>query len=307
MAAAAALAVSALPAAAQAVPASPNGGCAGMNFQLSNPAPGSKVENSLIVSGTAQDTRASAAQGGGIDTVSFFLGSRDQGGQSLGTVMAQGALVPGPFGPFSFQITLNFPKNDKGGNHLVAYAHSIVTGQESVIDTPIVLNMDPNDLPSPIATTATLACLGGTPTNLTVTTTTASPGTPANPVVPFKSSTPPPPPVTTTTSTSSTIVVDVGNPTPGTTVLRGALAVSGTAIDKATTSGPGVDRVDIFLDNRDIGGMALGTAVPDSTGTWQTTVTLPNNQTGLHTLFFYAHSSATGAVAVAMVPVTINK
>jgi len=303
MAAAAALAVSALPAAAQSVPATPSGDCSMIRFELSNPAPGSQVSNGLVVSGIAQDLRASAAQGTGIDRVDFFLGNRDLGGDNLGTTSVGG--MTGPFGPISFQATLMFAKQ-KGGNHLVAYAHSAVTGQESVLDVPIVLGVDPSDLDSPVSTTVTRSCLGGTPSNLTVTTTTASPGTPANPVVPFKSSTPPPPPVTTTTSNSSTIVIDVGNPTPGTTVLRGALNVSGTAIDKATRSGPGVDRVDIFLDNRDIGGMALATAVPDGTGTWQATVTLPNNQTGLHTLFFYAHSTS-GNTAVAQVPVTINK
>jgi len=305
LAAAAALAVSALPAAAQAVPVTPSGDCSMIRFELSNPSAGSKVDNSVVVAGLAQDMRAGASQGSGIDKVDFFLGNRDQGGQSLGSAPI-GGLIPGPFGPYSFQLTLNFPKS-KGGENLVAYAHSMVTGQESVIDVPIVLGQDPSDLPSPISTTVTRTCLGGAPMTLTTTTTTtAVVGTPANPVVPAKTSTPPPPPVTVTTSTSSSIVLDVGNPTPGTTILRGALVVSGTAMDRAASSGPGVDRVDIFLDNRDTGGMSLGTAAPDANGAWQTTVTLPSNQTGLHTLYFYAHSTG-GAVAAAAVPVTINK
>jgi len=272
-----------------------------LHLDLSNPAPGSKVENGLIVSGLAWDKGASSSQGSGVDTVSFFLGSRDLGGESLGTAPVGAG---GPFGPTSFSASLSFPKQ-KGGNMLVAYAHSVVTGREAVISVPIVLGEDPSDLDSPISTVATTACPGTTPTNLTVTTTTASPGTPANPVVPANTSTPPPPAVTTTTATTSTIVLDVGNPTPGTSILRGALAVSGTAMDKATRSGSGIDGVDIFLDNRDTGGLALGIAVPDSTGAWQTTVTLPNNQTGLHTLYFYAHSIR--GVATAAVPVTINK
>jgi hypothetical protein len=305
IAAAAAIAVSSLPAAAQAVPVTPSGDCSMIHFELSNPPAGAKVDNSLVVAGVAQDMRASASQGSGIDRVDFFLGNRDQGGESLGS-FAAGGLVPGPFGPYSFQVTLTFPKQ-KGGNDLVAYAHSSVTGQESVIDTPIVLGQDPSDLPSPISMTATRTCLGGAPVStLTVTTTVASPGTPANPVTPFKTSTPPPPPVTVTTSNAATIVLDVGNPTPGTTILRGALGVSGTAIDRAASSGSGIDRVDIFLDNRDTGGLSLGTAVPGPDGTWQTTVTLPNNNTGLHTLYFYAHSMR-GATAAAAVPVNINK
>jgi len=306
MAAAAALAISALPAAAQSVPATPSSDCSMIHFELSNPTPGAKINNSLIVSGLAQDMRASASQGSGIDKVDFFLGNRDLGGDKLGTFVT-GGLVPGPFGPYSFQVNLNFPSNQKGGNDLVAYAHSMVTGQEAVIDTPIVLNMDPNDLPSPIATTATTSCLGGTPlpTGLTVSTTFASPGTPANPVTPAKSTTPPPPPVSVTVSTASTIVLDVGNPTPGTTVLRGALAVSGTAVNRGALFGSGIARVDIFLDNQDTGGLQLGTAVPDATGVWGTTVTLPSNATGGHVMYFAAHAN-NGAVAVTAVPITIN-
>ena len=38
---------------------------------------------------------------------------------------------------------------------------------------------------------------------------------------------------------------------------------------------------------------------------WPATVTLPSNQTGLHTLSFYAHSSVTGQQMLVSVPVTI--
>jgi len=77
------------------------------------------------------------------------------------------------------------------------------------------------------------------------------------------------------------------------------------AFDKAAQSGSGIDRVEIFLDNRDSGGMYLTQAVPGPDNVWRAIAPLPTNQTGLHTLSFYVHSSVTGQEAVVTVPVTI--
>ena len=77
------------------------------------------------------------------------------------------------------------------------------------------------------------------------------------------------------------------------------------AFDKTAQSGSGIDRVQIFLDSRDLGGVFLTGAMPGTNNMWHAIVSLPTNQTGLHTLYFYAHSAATGQEAVVSIPVTI--
>jgi hypothetical protein len=103
---------------------------------------------------------------------------------------------------------------------------------------------------------------------------------------------------------AATLTFSVGNPSPGDTVKAGGLMVQGVAFDRAAQQGSGVQRIDIFLDNRDAGGMALGQAVPGDGNMWQTTVLLPNTQLGQHTLFFAAHS-VSGAESDVSIPVTI--
>jgi hypothetical protein len=102
----------------------------------------------------------------------------------------------------------------------------------------------------------------------------------------------------------STIVLSVGNPSPNDTIKVGAFTVQGDAFDRAASSGNGIDRIDIFLDNRDTGGTFLGTATLGSTSFWQALINLPSNQTGLHELWFYAHSSVTGQSLPVSIPVT---
>jgi hypothetical protein len=81
--------------------------------------------------------------------------------------------------------------------------------------------------------------------------------------------------------------------------------LEGLAFDPNAQQGSGIDRVEIFLDNRDDGGAMLGQATLDSGRAWRAVVTLPSNQTGLHTLSFYAHSSLTDKESLVSVPVTI--
>jgi hypothetical protein len=102
-------------------------------------------------------------------------------------------------------------------------------------------------------------------------------------------------------------MLSVGNPMPGDTILIGSYAMSGMAWDKAATSGSGIDRVEIFLDNRDEGGILLGEATLLSNNMWSATVDIPSNQVGLHTFWVYAHSSVTGQTAAVSVPVTTMK
>ena len=113
---------------------------------------------------------------------------------------------------------------------------------------------------------------------------------------------------TTGTGECSGIRFELSNPDPGAMLQPGAIVVQGVAQDERATEGNGIERVDFFLDNREEGGMFLGQAsfgTGNMSNMWSTTVTLPNNQLGPHTLFFYAHSTASGEETVTEVPVTI--
>jgi hypothetical protein len=285
--------VGSLPAFAQPTTTSTTGNCADITFQLANPAPGSRMElGNNVISGIALDTRAPTGSTG-IDRVDFFLGNRDEGGMSIGTAVP--GMAAGPFGPGSFQTTIALP-NLIGGHDLFAYAHDAVTGQEGVISLPIALGEDVNKaFVTPPSDTVNETC---TPLLATTTIVVTTPTTPTAP--------------TTTTTTAivspspSTIVLQVGNPSPGDTILAGAYVMQGIAMDKAARVGTGIDRIDIFLDNRDEGGMFLGSAGFGVSDVWTATVNLPTNQLGLHNLWVYAHSAVTGAESSVSIPVTIT-
>jgi hypothetical protein len=255
-----------------------------------------------IVQGVATASGAPSGSSG-IDRVTFFLGSREEGGLSIGSAVP--GMTAGPFGPGSFQATLSFPTDLNGGHDLVAYAHSTVTGQESVIVVPISLGEDPSKAFVIAPTSEVAMCLGQAISAAGASTTPVSPTTP--------STTSTMPSTTTTTSTTSTmpsgssVVLEVSNPSPNDTILSGAFNLSGRAFDKSATSGSGIDRVDIFLDNRDEGGLFLGTATPTNNDMWTATVTLPNNNLGLHNLTVYAHSSVSGTQQTETVPITVTQ
>jgi hypothetical protein len=313
---AAALGVGTLPALAQSVTtmAPLASDCSAIHFDLANPAPGTMIEpGGLVLQGIATDTRAQNSLG--IDRVDFFLDNRDQGGLNIGTAVpgveplagpdAEGAVLPLPLGPDSFATTVSIP-NVTGPHDLFAYAHSSVTGAESVIDVPVAVNEDPAKAGDAGATT-TETCMPGN--------TTAEPTAPApaatTPTTPAPAPATSPATTTTTTTTAveptaSTIMLDVANPSPGDTIHVGGYVIDGTALDKAAPSGSGIDRVDIILDNRDTGGTMLTDATPGANDTWSATVPLPSNVLGPHTLYFYAHSSVTGQEEVVSIPVTID-
>ncbi len=296
--AAAALSAASLPAFAQSSTTT-SGNCGSIDFQLANPDPGARVEvGTNVIAGVAMDTRAPSGSVG-IDRVDFFLDNRDQGGTNIGTALP--GTMTGPFGPGSFQTLISIP-NMVGGHSLFAYAHDSVTDQETVISEPIAVGEDPSKAfvtppatsPTEMCNTAAAASAMTAPTTPTSTTTTTT-----QPLT-----------ATTTTTTavspmSSTLTLQVGNPSPGDTIHAGGYIMQGVAFDRAATSGAGIDRIDIFLDNRDEGGMFLGQSVIGQTNMWTADVQLPNNQLGLHTLSFYAHSTVNGQGTLVSVPVTI--
>ena len=125
----------------------------------------------------------------------------------------------------------------------------------------------------------------------------------------------------------SSIMFDVANPGPGDTIHVGNLVIQGTAMDTAADSGNGIDAIDIFVGDRDQGGMIVGhgtfdvTQLTDTEGggmvvgqtddsaanTWNAEVTLPSNLTGSRTLWFYVHSAITGEEQTVSIPVTIAR
>jgi hypothetical protein len=324
----AALGIGALPAFAQS--ASEPFPCATIYFELANPSPGSRVEpGGFVLQGKAMDSLAT--QGPGIDHVQFFLDDRNRGGMNIGTAVP--SMTGGPFGANSFQTTLSLP-NSIGEHELFAYAHSSVTGDESIIEVPIVLGEDPSKLSDAISTTAMESCSAPVATGgaTTVTAPAATAPAPAAPAInqsaaPTQAASPEASPAVT--SSASSVVFDVANPAPGDTIHVGGMTIEGVAFDHQAKVGTGVDQVQIFLGNRDDAGVFLADATPGAEPTvvdngddsitlvggdtsmsgasnlWHAVVNVPTNETGNHTLYFYAHSAITGAESVLTVPVTI--
>jgi hypothetical protein len=127
---------------------------------------------------------------------------------------------------------------------------------------------------------------------------------------------PPPPPVAAAPVPISLPgpYIAVANPNPGDTPLPGGYLMQGKAFDPAASldQGVGIDRVQVFLEDRDRGGLLLAdarlgvtnlAAAPGSQfalAGWQALVSLPN---GVHTLFVYAHSWVSGKESVVRVPI----
>jgi hypothetical protein len=103
------------------------------------------------------------------------------------------------------------------------------------------------------------------------------------------------------------LVLSVANPQPGDLVPRGRYVIQGEAYDRAAPSGSGVDRVSVFVDNRDAGGTHVGDAVLGQPAANAFTVTADLSRTsGGHTLFVYAHSAVSGQEAIVSFPVVIG-
>jgi hypothetical protein len=114
----------------------------------------------------------------------------------------------------------------------------------------------------------------------------------------------------------SQMYFDVGNPSSGDTLHVGAFLIEGIAFDRAADEGPGIESIEVFVDDRDTGGMLVGRGVlgapspvpddPDLAGAgWTARVTLTSKMTGPHTMFFYALSGVTGEEMVVTVPVHV--
>ena len=102
-------------------------------------------------------------------------------------------------------------------------------------------------------------------------------------------------------------MLSVANPQPGDQLPRGRVVMQGQAFDRAASSGSGVDRVSIFLDDRDAGGQHVGDATLGQPGVTGFTVSADlSRASGGHTLFVYAHSAVTGRETSVSFPITIR-
>jgi len=106
-------------------------------LELFNPTPGDALlPGAYLISGLALDPMAQQGASG-VDQVSFFLGSRDQGGAPLGSVAPSG----GARGA-DFSLSLDLPGADTARQQqLVAYARSSITGKETELSLPVVIGV----------------------------------------------------------------------------------------------------------------------------------------------------------------------
>ena len=110
-----------------------------------------------------------------------------------------------------------------------------------------------------------------------------------------------------TTQPGASLVLSVGNPQPGDLLPRGKYVMHGQAFDRAASSGSGVDRVSVFVDDRDAGGQLVGDATLGQPGFTGFTVTADLSRLGGgHTLFVYARSAVSGKETVVSFPVSVG-
>jgi hypothetical protein len=99
-------------------------------------------------------------------------------------------------------------------------------------------------------------------------------------------------------ATQGTAMFSLANPSKGDVISKGDYIVSG-------ATGPSIDRVELFVGDRDAGGMHLGTIVPTN-GIFSTKVTIPETVSGGLDFCAYARSSATGQESEVEVPIFVG-
>jgi Bacterial Ig domain len=305
VAAAGALAMGGLPAFAAPTDAPADAGSC-VQLRLDNPHAGDVIPaGDYAISGRAVDTSGAA-----IDRVQLFLGDRNLGGTPIGD-----ADLSSGNGLFSVVADTSSSNTDVGSHTLFAYARS-TSGTEASVAVPVVLAGRVG--PAQIGVSGAGATLG---TNLP---SVGSAGDCPGPVAPSNVVSPSGTNVTGTLALAQpaeTLTVQIDSPNPGATITRGKFEVSGRA---TTSNGGAIDRVQVFLGNRDLGGLSLGqisaadSPVPvpnsatlsstlNSNGTYRIFVDFPSQNLGTNTVFVYARSATTGKEASATTSVTISR
>ena len=252
-----------------------------------------------MVNGQAVDS--SAATPPGIDRVQAFVDNpRQTGGHLVGEVDATNT-NPSQFlnaGGFALLASIPNTPADNNTHFLYVYARSSQTGAEQSLMITFQLNkplsvgsFTPTPTPPPNVQ-ALATCGSPTPT-------------PTFPPFPLAA-----PGVGATPGAVRALTLRVGNPSAGDTVSAGMYVFQGVAFDPQAQGSSGVDRVQVFLDPRDQGGVYLGDAtlgpnVPQAPFGFQLTAPLPDRKGG-HLVTVYAHSSVTGQETSVSVPITIE-
>jgi hypothetical protein len=297
------LSFASLPAGAQSVAPS---ACPVLSLGNPNPAD-DLVTGGMFISGTAYDP--TATQGSGIARVDLFLGERDSGGTFLGSA------VPGSTGgdPRAFSVEVTIPVMNRGVD-FAAYAISASSGQQTTVTFPVFVGVPPAKnpvaTPTPIPTieTVTSTCPQSSSAVVASAPAVAAVATPAAPAVMV--AVPGAPAVAAVAAASTCPVLSLGNPNPADNLIAGGMFISGTAYDPTATQGSGVSRVDLFLGERDNGGMFLGSAVPGSAAggdprAFSVEVTIPTLNRGVD-FAAYAVSARSGQQTTITFPVFVG-
>ncbi|HYR16119.1 MAG TPA: hypothetical protein VEQ67_18165, partial [Mycobacterium sp.] len=110
-----------------------------------------------------------------------------------------------------------------------------------------------------------------------------------------------------TTQPGPSLVLSVANPQPNDLLPRGKYVMQGLAFDRAANTGSGVDKVSVFVEDRDAGGQLVGDAILGQPGATGFTVTADLSRAGGgHTLFVYARSSVSGRETAVSVPIVVS-
>jgi len=276
-----ALSFASLPVGAQAAPATTMASMACPNLTVGNPNPGDNLmPGDLVISGSAFDPSAPDGASG-VARVDLFLGLRDQGG----TFLASAVPGDGTTNPRFWSTVVTIPTDVNAGRTFAAYALSAVTGQETSVSFPILVGTPARSVglvtptPVPQGITVTSTCPGGAAAATAVTAASPAAGAPAV-SAPSSNATPSTSTGAAATTTANACpVLSLANPNPGDTIAAGNMFISGTA------SGPaGVSRVDLFLGERDQGGLYLASGVPgtgNSANAFNVEVSIPNLGRGL--------------------------
>jgi hypothetical protein len=235
--------------------------------QLANPSSGDVLATGdYIVTGTAYDP--AATEGAGVSRVDLFLGRREAGGTFLGSA------VPGE--DTITNVTPDSRLAQTGFQITVTLPTAATGGADFVAYAYSSVTGREASVIAPIYIGAAAA-----PTPLT--------DEAPQPVV--ESSMP-------AAATAGTAMFSLANPSKGDVVLKGDYIVSG-------ATGSAIDRVELFLGDRDAGGTHLGTVVPVN-GTFSTRVTIPENSFGGQKFCAYALASTTGQESEVEVPIFVG-
>jgi hypothetical protein len=257
------------------------------------------------------------ASGAQITRVQIFLEERNLGGTPIGEANTSAgpgspanvlASSLGANGRFSVLADTSASNTDVGPHTIFAYATSS-NGSEVNVAVPVVLGTRSGGAGG---------SLGSGLPSVSNAADCPAPAAPSNIVSPSAGS------VTGTaslTAPSETITVRIDSPNPGATITRGRFDVTGRA---TTNTGGMVDRLQVFVGNRDLGGIEVGeisaanspAAVPgsptltnslNSNGTYHVVVDFPSQNLGVQNVFVYARSANSGKEASANTSVTINR